>query len=167
MCLQTSLVGWGFFNLLIGIWEIYAFLNRNKLVLENVTIWEKIKSGNITIGNFWLEAWNEYCKVDSRYIIRPYVWTFELLNALIAFIFIFIFILGFTNSSRNIIKILLLLIIINCVIYFISLGMEILQNDKMKQNIAKYSKQWMLLPYYLISSIWLFIPFILLSFYNW
>ena len=61
-------VYWGIFNLFVGIWEIYAFANRDKLVLIPETIWNKIKNGSTTIKTFWLDAWIEYCKVDSRYI---------------------------------------------------------------------------------------------------
>ena len=79
---------WGIINLLTGIWELYAYNNRKKLKLETITIWEKINLGQINIYNFWLEGFSEYSKVDSRYIIKHYVWLFEIINAFISILFI-------------------------------------------------------------------------------
>ena len=83
MKLQNSLWLWAVVNMLAGIWEVYAYKNRNQLKLETTTLWEKIARSEINIRNFWMEGWSEYCKVDSRYIIKQYVWGFELLNAVI------------------------------------------------------------------------------------
>ena len=74
---------WAIFNLLIGIYEFYSYKNRDKLKLDNSSIWDrnistKTIANNTTDTNIFIESWNEYCKVDSRYIIKPYVWFFEL-----------------------------------------------------------------------------------------
>lgn len=142
---------WGFFNLFIGIWEIYIFKNRHKLKLEKRTIWNKI--GKNEIKNFFIEGWSEYCKVDSRYIYNHYVWFFELLNAVLAIIFIPFLLF----KKYKICKILLILTIINCIFYFITLFYELILK-KIKTN---YSKKWMFPVYYFISAIWIIIPFYL------
>jgi len=151
---------WGIINLLTGIWELYAYNNRNNLKLENITIWEKINLGQINIYNFWLEGFSEYSKVDSRYIIKHYVWLFELINAFISILFILFLI----SKNYELIKIILIISIINCLLYFLTLFLEIyeIKDKNIINNIKKYSKNWMLPIYYLISSIWLFVPIILL-----
>ena len=72
MILTNLFYIWAIVNILAGIWEVYAFANRHLLRLEHKTVWEKIADGNgeITLANFWIEGWSEYCKVDSRYIYR-------------------------------------------------------------------------------------------------
>jgi hypothetical protein len=151
---------WGIINLLTGIWELYAYNNRKKLKLENITIWEKINLGQINIYNFWLEGFSEYSKVDSRYIIKHYVWLFELINAFISILFILFLI----SKNYELIKIILIISIINCLLYFLTLFLEIyeIKDKNIINNIKQYSKNWMLPIYYLISSIWLFVPIILL-----
>ena len=155
-------VYWGIFNLFVGIWEIYAFANRDKLVLIPETIWNKIKNGSTTIKTFWLDAWIEYCKVDSRYIKKysptEYVWNFELLNALIAFIFIICIANANANANAKVIKMLLLISIINCSCYFLTLIIEIYKNKIILENIKKYASTRMIILYYLICSIWLIVP---------
>ena len=178
---------WAICNLLIGIWEIYVYFNRFKLILEKTTLWEKIDNNQINIKNFWIKGWSEYTKVDSRYIIKPYVWIFELLNAIISIIFITI-LLGngnkvFANAySISSLKILLAISICNCLLYFITLFWEYIgidnndnngnynnnnnnnndnSNNLVKENIKNYAQLWMLPTYYLISGIWLIVPTLL------
>lgn len=154
---------WAIVNILTGIWEVYVYKNRDQLKLEKITLWEKMAKGHITIGNFWMEGWSEYCKVDSRYIYKQYVWNFELLNAILAPIFI----IALVCKSYTILKIILGISIVNCVLYFISLIWEFYQPESVKdknivkENIQKYSKKWMLFIYYMISSIWIFVPLFL------
>lgn len=152
---------WATVNGLIGIWEVYAFLNKNKLTLETVTLWEKIEKGQITISNFWLEAWSEYCKVDARYITAHYVWGFELLNCFLGFGFI----LALLINSILAVKIILVLQIVNCVSYFLTLGYSYLLTEEQKTeystNQVNYSK-WLYPIYYLISAIWIIVPSYLL-----
>lgn len=149
---------WVVVNLLAGIWEIYAYSKRSQLTLEKRTIWDKIHSGKINIRNFWMEGWSEYCKVDSRYIIKPYVWGFELFNACLAVLFLF----SLGCKSYNTLKIILFISIINCLLYFITLFWEVYYFSDVRtgimENIKKYSKLWMLPIYYLISGIWLIVP---------
>ena len=147
---------WGILNLLTGIWELYAYNNRKNLKLENITIWDKINLGQINISNFWLEGFSEYSKVDSRYIIKHYVWLFEIINAIISILFILFLIC----KNYELIKIILMISIINCILYFLTLFMEVylIENENIINNIKKYSKNWMLPIYYLISSIWIIVP---------
>ena len=147
---------WGILNLLTGIWELYAYNNRKNLKLENITIWDKINLGQINISNFWLEGFSEYSKVDSRYIIKHYVWLFEIINAIISILFILFLIC----KNYELIKIILMISIINCILYFLTLFMEvyIIKDENIINNIKQYSKKWMLPIYYLISSIWIIVP---------
>jgi hypothetical protein len=149
---------WAILNLGAGIWEIYAFQNRNKLKLETITLWEKISKCQINIRNFWIEGWSEYCKVDSRYIYKQYVWGFELLNAVLAIMFI----IALTCKSYITLKLVLGISIINCLIYFITLFWEVYFSSSIeniiKENMKKYAKKWMFPIYYLISGIWLIVP---------
>ena len=151
---------WGIINLLTGIWEIYAYINRKKLLLENTTIWDKMNDGKINMSNFWLEGFSEYSKVDSRYIFKPYVWLFELINALISILFIIFLI----YKRYDLLKLILIISVINCVLYFLTLFTEIyiIKDENIINNIKQYSKNWMLPIYYLISSIWIIIPISLL-----
>ena len=146
---------WATINLLTGLWEIYVYLNRNQLTLEPITIWEKISRGEITLSNFWIEAWSEYSKVDSRYITAHYVWGFELFNTVLAFAFI----LALVVNSSSLVKITLQIAIINCLAYFISLGYSRYNTN---QQINKYARKWQYPVYYFISGIWLIVPFWLL-----
>ena len=158
---------WGIFNLFIGIWEVYAFSNRDKLILSTDSIWEKINNGITTFKTFWIDAWIEYCKVDSRYIKQysssQYVWMFELLNFILATLFLLILILINKNNIKytNLLKIILLISILNCAIYFISLFIETYKNKIILDNIKKYASRYNLIIYYLISSIWLIVPIFL------
>ena len=152
---------WAIINLFAGIWEIYAFQNRNKLKLETLTLWDKIADGRINVRNFWMEGWSEYCKVDSRYIYKQYVWFFELLNAFLAVIFI----IALLKKSYITLKIILGISVINCLLYFITLFWETFfsldarnNGNIIKENMKKYAKQWMFPVYYLISGIWLIVP---------
>ena len=164
MKLQNSLWLWAVVNMLAGIWEVYAYKNRNQLKLETTTLWEKIARSEINIRNFWMEGWSEYCKVDSRYIIKQYVWGFELLNAVIAVLFICALCL-YNSKSYSILKILLGVSIVNCVLYFITLIWEVYLGDTytgkeniIKENMKKNARDWMFIVYYLISGIWLIVP---------
>ena len=160
---------WGIFNLFIGVWEIYAFSNRDKLLLSSDSIWEKINNGITTFKTFWIDAWIEYCKVDSRYIkhysFSQYVWMFELLNFILATLFLLILSIRliYKNNYKyiKILKLILFLSILNCVIYFISLFIEIYKYKKILDNIKKYASRYNLIIYYFISSIWLTIPILL------
>jgi len=172
---KLSLYSWVIFNLFIGIWEIYIFIERDKLVLEKQSFWNKINNGNISINTLFIDAWSEYTKVDSRYIKKyspyQYVWIFELLNAFLAIIFIIVLFM------KNIkwIKYILLLELINCILYFLTLGIEISNSDSdndynnninsntILNNIKNYASFWMIPVYYLISSIWIIVPILLLS----
>ena len=160
---KLSLYSWAIFNLFIGIWEIYIFIERDKLVLEKQSFWNKINNGNTSINTLLIDAWSEYTKVDSRYIKKyspsQYVWIFELLNAFLAIIFIIVLFM------KNIkwIKYILLLELINCILYFLTLGIEISNSDTILNNIKNYASFWMIPVYYLISSIWIIVPIILLS----
>jgi hypothetical protein len=156
---------WGIFNLLIGIWELYAYNNRDKLVLSKDSIWKNISNGSTTFNTFWIDAWSEYCKVDSRYMKlysnKEYVWIFEISNFILAVLFLLLFILflinnKITNLSR--IKIILLLSIINCICYYLTLLIEIYNNKVILDNITKYASNWNIIIYYLICSIWLIVP---------
>jgi len=132
------------------------------LKLENITIWEKFNLGQINISNFWLEGFSEYSKVDSRYIIKHYVWLFEIINAFISIIFIIFLIC----KKYKLIKIILIISIINCLLYFLTLFLEIyaIKDKNIINNIKQYSKNWMLPIYYFISSIWIIVPSSLLFF---
>ena len=83
--MQSSglLVFWIFFNIVIGLYEIYTFYNRERLQLEYGTIWSNVAKSQT---GFLLDAWSEYCKVDTRYIAKSgqYVWLFEIANAVSA-----------------------------------------------------------------------------------
>jgi len=147
---------WGIINFITGLWEIYVYINRNSLRLENKTIWDKISENKINFYNFWIEGFSEYSKVDSRYIIKQYVWFFELFNAIISILFIILLFM----QKYELLKILLLLTFVNCILYFATLFMEIyiIKDEKIINNIKQYAKIWMLFVYYLISSIWIFVP---------
>jgi len=165
---KLSLYSWAIFNLFIGIWEIYIFIERNNLVLEKQSFWDKIRNGTIYINTLFIDAWSEYTKVDSRYIKQyspsQYVWIFELLNAFLAIVFIFVLIM---KNIKWIIFILLLQLI-NCILYFLTLGIEIINSDNniILNNINIYSSLWMIPVYYLISSIWIIVPMILIIVIN-
>jgi len=162
---------WAIFNLFIGIWEVYAYTNRDKLTLSSESIWDKIKNGSTTFGSFWLDAWTEYCKVDSRYMKTysplEYVWYFELTNFVLSIFFISVLFLMKKNNSYPYLKLILLLSIINCSLYFLTLIYEIFINNNgnniIKENIKKYASTWKIIVYYLICSIWLILPVMLYS----
>ena len=147
---------WAIFNLLIGIYEFYSYKNRDKIKLDNSSIWDR-KIDRISINsntNIFIESWNEYCKVDSRYIINPYVWTFELLNTILATLFIITLIM----NNLLFMKCILILQIISCSLYFFTLLLEFMYNDLFVKNIKTYAKTWMFPVYYGISSIWIIVP---------
>lgn len=169
---------WGIFNLLIGIWEIYIFINRSNLVLEKESLWEKISNGTTSINTFFVDAWAEYTKVDSRYIKQysptQYVWGFELTNAVLAIVFILVLFMKNGKTEKDIksktkwIKYILVLELINCILYFLTLGIEIIndiinnKNDSnsILNNIKQYAAGWKIPVYYLISFIWIIVPLI-------
>ena len=144
---------WVLFNIFIGIYEIYCYLNRNKLSLDTFPKW------NSSI----IHSWNEYCRVDPRYILKNhhYVWYFELLNAFYAFILIFLLFIRFTPfriEDVHLIKYILLLEIISCSLYFITLFFEFLFNTNISHAILENSTITNRIIYYGISSIWICIP---------
>ena len=148
---------WAIFNLLIGIYELYSYKNRDKLKLDNSSIWDRNidnKSIDTSNTNIFIESWNEYCKVDSRYIIKPYVWLFELLNTVLATLFI----ISLIMNNLLFIKSILILQIISCSLYFITLLNEFMYNDLFVKNVKTYAKKWMFPVYYGISSIWIILP---------
>ena len=151
---------WAIFNLLIGFYEFYSYKNRDKLKLDNSSIWNRnvkynnSNNSNDSNTNIFIESWNEYCKVDSRYIIKPYVWIFELLNLGLATLFIITLIM----NNLLFIKGILILQIINCSLYFITLLLEFMYNDVFVKNIKTYAQNWMFPLYYGISSIWIILP---------
>ena len=147
---------WAIFNILIGIYEFYSYRNRDKLKLDNSSIWDKnVKDLNGADNNdIFIESWNEYCKVDSRYIIKPYVWLFELLNLGLATLFIITLIMNNFLFMKGI----LILQVISCSLYFITLVLEFMYNDLFVKNIKTYAKPWMFPLYYGISSIWIILP---------
>jgi len=155
---HPSFLAWAIINLGAGIWEVYAYLNRAQLKLEYITLWEKIAKGNITLSNFWIEGWSEYCKVDSRYTREffqgGYVWWFELLNAFLALVFI----ISLAFKSIDIIQIILIIGIMNCLGYFGTLVVETLMCN-LNNSISRW---WQYPFYYSISGIWILVPWYLL-----
>jgi len=157
--LIICLIIWICFNFIISLYEIYVYKNRNKLKIQKDTWWF------LPSSNYLLDSWSEYCKVDTRYIFKHYVWFFELFNAFSTIFIISIFLIDFLlfNISNDtllyIIKIILITQIINCIGYFVSLIYEWIKN---KNEITRYAKWWMYLIYYAISSIWIIVPVILI-----
>ena len=146
---------WGIFNFCIGLFEVYGYMNKDNLVLEKETIWNN--ETKLLISNFGILAWSEYCKVDPRYIIKPYVWWFEIINFIISLVFIGLLI----TKNYNELKIVILLSILNCCVYFISLMLEYVYDEEVQNKIKMYSQPWMLVLYYFISSIWIIVPWML------
>jgi|LakMenEpi03Aug12_release.lakeMendotaPanAssembly.Ray.scaffolds.fasta_scaffold433654_2 hypothetical protein len=154
---------WAIFNLLIGIYEFYSYKNRDKIKLDNSSIWNRKIKNNNDDSDIFIKSWNEYCKVDSKYIINPYVWIFELLNMILATLFIIILINQKNQIYIYVIKLILILQIINCSLYFFTLLLEFMYNDVFVKNIKTYAKAWMFPVYYGISSIWIVLPLYLYS----
>lgn len=146
---------WAIFNLCIGMYEIYVYKNKHKLRLNQESIWSIWN--NYKGNDIFIQAWNDYCKVDSRYIYKPYVWSFELLNAGLSLLFIIALFINKKTSIKNI----LFLQLINCSLYFLTLVLEMLYNKSFAKNIKTYAKPWMIPLYYGISLIWIFIPYYL------
>lgn len=153
----SLLLFWTIFNIFIGLWEIYIYNNRDKLYLQKESIFSSGTKTKNYLNNFFIDSWAEYCKVDSRYIYKPYVWLFELFNAFIAFALLIIIFF-----YPNWIKFILIIQIINCSGYFLTLLLELLQNNEIYINLKKYSSFWMIPTYYFISFIWILTPSILL-----
>ena len=145
---------WAIFNIFIGLYEIYCYNNREKLNLDKIPIW------NLSI----ISSWNEYCRVDPRYAYKHkhYVWNFELLNALYAFILIFILLF---HKEIIFIKYLLLLEIVTCLFYFITLFFEFCFDKKIRNDILENSTIQHRILYYTMSSIWIIIPLYLFVYY--
>jgi hypothetical protein len=134
---------WVIFNIFIGIYEIYCFKNRKLLRLEKMPKW------NSSI----IASWNEYCRVDPRYILKEYVWTFELLNAFYAIVLAYILL-----YKKEFIKHILLLEIISCSLYFLTLIYEYLSDKIIRNYIKTNSTITNRFLYYGISSIWIMVP---------
>ena len=134
---------WVIFNIFIGIYEIYCFQNRDLLRLDTIPKW------NSSV----LATWNEYCRVDSRYIFKHYVWTFELLNAFYAFLLVYILF-----YHKQWIKPILFLEIISCSLYFLTLLYEYHTDSQFRENILEKSTITNRIVYYGISSIWIVVP---------
>ena len=151
---------WAIFNLCIGMYEIYVYKNKHKLRLNQESIW--CIWNNYKGNDIFIEAWNDYCKVDSRYIYKHYVWIFELLNAGLSVLFIIALFMNKKTYIKHIsIKNILFLQIINCSLYFLTLVLEMLYNKRFAENIKTYAKTWMIPLYYGISLIWILIPYYL------
>ena len=150
---------WAIFNLCIGMYEIYVYKNKDKLRLNQESIWNKCIWNNYKGNDIFIEAWNDYCKVDSRYIYKHYVWIFELLNAGLSVLFIIALFMNKKISIKNI----LFLQLINCSLYFLTLVLEMLYNKRFVENIKTYAKPWMIPLYYGISLIWILMPYYLYS----
>ena len=141
----TLLWIWIIFNIFIGLYEIYCYNNKLQLNLNKFPKW------NSSI----IATWNEYCRVDPRYVYKEYVWYFELLNAFYAFILIFILIF---YKKLKLVKYILLLEIISCSLYFITLFFEFLFDKNIRNNILENSTIPNRILYYGISSIWIIVP---------
>ena len=156
--MQSSglLIFWIFSNLVIGLYELYTFYNRERLQLNEETIWSNLAIAKSKTG-FLLDAWSEYCKVDGRYIANwgQYVWLFEIANAASSVGLCGFWLIGNYQIARWIICFQL----VNCVSYFASLAVEKLRG----MEISKYARWWMFVIYYSISSIWIIIPSLLLQ----
>lgn len=139
---------WVIFNAGIGIYEIYCYQNRHLLNLDKIPKW------NSSI----IASWNEYCRVDARYISKPYVWYFELLNAFYAFLFVFLLLF---YKTREAILFLLLLEGISCSLYFLSLFYEWTIDENLYRQMLAKSTVTNRIVYYGISSIWIVVPFYL------
>ena len=143
MYLYAALWTWAIFNFIIGIYEIYCFINRDKLRIG-------YDRRSPIIG-----SWSEYCRVDRRYITKPYVWLFELLNAALATVFLYVMLT--TQSIRfslTLLTTLLWLQVVACSIYFITLYTD-------KETLAEADRSRMPL-YYGIASVWIIVPAALL-----
>ena len=149
---------WVIFNIGIGLYEIYCYHNRHLLTLENIPKW------NSSI----IASWNEYCRVDARYVFPEYeyVWYFELLNAFYAFLFLFLLLFYlYKNPNQHIpvslVLFLLLLEVISCSLYFLTLFYEWI-NPKEEPTIYNYFVEKSTITnrivYYGISGIWIIVP---------
>jgi hypothetical protein len=145
---------WVIFNIFIGLYEIHCYYHRHLLDLDNIPVW------NSSI----IASWNEYCRVDARYVFKEYVWNFELLNAFYAFLLVFI--LLFYKNAIAIIPYILLLEILSCSLYFLTLGYEFLTDDMIYQKMLEKSTMRDRVLYYGMSSIWIFVPIYLYSIYS-
>jgi hypothetical protein len=136
------------------------YKNKHKLRLNQESLlWNNYKGNDI-----FIEAWNDYCKVDSRYIHKHYVWFFELLNAGLSVLFIVALTMNKKTNIKHIsIKNILFLQLLNCSLYFLTLLFEMLYNKNFVETIKTYAKPWMIPVYYGISFIWIFIPYYLYS----
>lgn len=145
---------WVIFNIFIGLYEIHCYNYRHLLDLDNIPVW------NSSI----IASWNEYCRVDARYVVKEYVWNFELLNAVYAFLLVFI--LFFYKNATAIIPYILLLEIVSCSLYFLTLGYEFLTDETIYQMMLDKSTMRDRVLYYGMSSIWIFVPIYLYSLYS-
>ena len=128
---------WAGFNLLIGLFELYGFLHRQQLLLAPRD------------QDVLMRLWSEYTRVDNRYIYKLYVWVFELVNLALACLFA----VAVVFNAKPMIVTILLYQLVNCMLYFLTLGL-----DKSTWKQADPNVKW---PYYAISSLWLWVPFLL------
>jgi len=142
----TLLWIWIIFNIFIGLYEIYCYNNKLQLNLNKFPKW------NSSI----IATWNEYCRVDPRYVLKDYVWTFEILNAYYAVISLIIIFL-----DKRLIKFVLLLEILTCSLYFLSLIYEYKTDINIRNNIIQNSTLLNRILYYAISFIWIIVPYYL------
>lgn len=160
--LLLFLISWGIFNYLIAFYEYYVYHHRKELELSSKSFWLDIYRGNF--DTILLKSWNEYLKVDSRYLTHHYVWIFELVNIVLAWMFIFILaILSLITQMPNFtscgiwyaLRLILILQAINCILYFVTLFLT--WNDISSEK-RQHTKFWHYLIYYAISAIWIIIP---------
>lgn len=132
------IVVWAVFNFLIGLYELYIIINRQKLCHDS--------------NDILISGWNLYTKMDPRYCQSVnLVYALESINAIIAILFLFVGIDVYQNRINKNVKntafILSLIQLINMLVYLITLR-DIF--------IAKY---W----YYLIFALpWLIMPIIVI-----
>lgn len=141
---------WLWFNLFIAIYEFYIVYNRNKF--ESLECEKDFWSQSIKIeDNFWLRAWHEYtCYSDTRYLepTNP-VFMIEATNAVIV-MFLWI---ALITRSRYALFALLVIQILCCLLYFITLYIS-------RKTNVRYPKKAFV--YLAISSLWVFAPLVVL-----
>jgi hypothetical protein len=132
------IVVWAIFNFIIGLYELYIIINREKLCRDS--------------NDILISGWNLYTKMDPRYCqsVNP-VYASEAINAITAVLFLFVGLDIYQNRLNENVKntafILSLIQLINVVVYLITLK---------DVFMAKY---W----YYIILTLpWLVMPIIVI-----
>jgi len=156
---KNMLLYWLIFNIPIIIIELIGYKNRNELtpLRDNDSLFlSPVKN----INEFINKIWEEYGRIDNRYLDknRHYVWNFELGNVLLILILLVVYFFNRQNQQNQIIRMLLILQIINCILYFVSYFYDIIKMDMNNEYKNKRIKQ---IIYLGISSIWIFFPLFL------